>query len=293
MYKKYKPYILIAPALAVLILIFASGLGMGIAQSFGYFPALGLQNLTLAYYDGIFTQPAFREALFFSLYTAFVSSLLAAAAGLFLAYAVMRSPGGGKSDHHWWRIPVTVPHTIAAFMTMAVLGQSGWLSRLGFSLGIVRDMVQFPELLFDPAGVGIIAAYLWKGTPFIAMMMIGVLRSADREYREAAENLGASNRQIFRYIILPLSLPTLLTGFILLFSYSFGAFEIPFLLGPTQPKTLPVMAYLAYLHPDLKRRPFAMAVSVVIAAISFLLVYIYSQCYNWAQNNRTLQGGPR
>lgn len=291
MLKKAEPYLMLAPVLTVLTAVFAAGLAMGLLQSLGYFPALGLREFTLGHYRAVLSDPAFLKALSFSLYTALVSSLTAVGTGLILAYALMRSAGKGTVEGLLYQLPIIVPHTVAAFLAFSLLSQSGWLSRLAFRLGIISDMAQFPVAVLDPGGLGIVAAYLWKEIPFVALVVYGVLKSADTAYSQAARNLGASSLQAFWHVTLPLCGPTLMTSFIITFAYAFGAFEVPYLLGPTTPKALPVLAYLAYIHPDLGHRPYAMAISMVLAGLTLFLVVLYSWSFTLLERIAAPKGG--
>jgi putative spermidine/putrescine transport system permease protein len=70
-------------------------------------------------------------------------------------------------------------------------------------------------------------------------------------------------------------MPGILSASIIVFAFSFGAFEIPFLLGATFPVTLPVVAYRAYADVDLNARSQAMAMSMVITVIITSLTLVY------------------
>ena len=76
-------------------------------------------------------------------------------------------------------------------------------------------------------------------------------------------------------MIVPLVMPGLLRASILVFAFTFGAFEIPFLLGQRYPSALPVLAYRSYHDVDLNARPEAMAMSMIIAALIMILILIY------------------
>ncbi len=88
---------------------------------------------------------------------------------------------------------------------------------------------------------------------------------------------GASRWQRFRFVILPFLMPGILSSSILVFAFTFGAFEVPLLLGQRYPSALPVLAYRSYTNVDLNARPEAMAMSVVIAVIISVLVFAYMQ----------------
>ena len=92
---------------------------------------------------------------------------------------------------------------------------------------------------------------------------------------EAARNLGASKWQSFFKVTLPLCKDTILSGFLIIFVFSLGAYELPVLLGSTLPKALPVLAYNQYTHPNLQNRPYAMALNGIIIVISLLSAVHY------------------
>ena len=291
MLKKLHPYLLLSPALFLVTSIFAVGLVMGFMQSLGSFPALGLQEFTLRYYNEVFADPNFRNALGFSLHTALTSAVLATILGFVLAYGLMRNRNQRAIEQLLYQLPIIVPHTVAAFLVFSVLGQSGYLSRVAFHLGLISDIAAFPELLYDRLGIGIILAYVWKEVPFVALVVYGILQSVDARYAQSSKNLGASSIQTLMHVTLPMCAPALSTSFIIIFAYSFGAFEVPFLLGPTSPKALPVLAYLAYIEPDLSNRPYAMAINMVIAGLTVLLVFLYSRCYGLLRRMGQWVGG--
>ncbi len=276
---RFKPYLLLLPVLSILAAVFVNGLITGFLQSIGYFPALGLREITPKYYVEIFRNPAFLSALVFSLYTALVSAILATVLGLLLALCLLRSNSQDRISHLVYRLPIIVPHTVAALLVISLLGQSGMLARIAISIGLIEKMSDFPVVTFDRGGIGLMVAYMWKEIPFVALVVYGVLRSVDEKYNQVARNLGANGFQLFKEVLLPMALPALSSAFIIIFSFSFGAFEIPYLLGPTSPRALPVLAYIAFTHPDLLRRPYAMAMNMVIALITLVMVILYRKSY--------------
>lgn len=280
MWKKrslWEPYLLLLPALVVLGGLFLGGVVLGVLQSFGYFPLIGLNNFTLEYYTEMLSSPEFLDALGYSLYISIVSSVLAAVLGVFLAYQLAKLPKKHTLVRLIYKLPIIVPHIIATLLVFLFFTQSGLLSRILYNLGIIEQLESFPALVFDKKGIGIILVYLWKEIPFIALITYTVLKHINTSFEEVAANLGANNRQIFWHIYLPLSLPSIGSAVIIVFAFSFGAFEIPFLLGPTYPKTLPVMAYQRYISSDLMQRPYAMVIAVVLTVICIGLIYLYKK----------------
>ncbi len=263
----------------IILGIFAFGLIMGLVQSFGYFPVVGLKEFTLKYYKEVLTDKGFLESLKFSIYISFVSSVLAVIIGVLLAYSILQSKHRKGIEEVIYKLPILVPHVIAALLIYNMFAQSGIFARILNSLGIIGSQREFPSLIFDKNGVGIILTYLWKEIPFIAMVVYTVLSNINDSLAQAALNLGANRRQVFWRILLPLIMPSIVSSFIIIFAFSFGAFEVPYLLGPTNPKTLPVKAYIEYTNPDLTHRPYTMVINMIITVFSLGLVWLYSKTF--------------
>jgi putative spermidine/putrescine transport system permease protein len=66
-----------------------------------------------------------------------------------------------------------------------------------------------------------------------------------------------------------------LSGTIIVFAFSFGSYEVPYLLGEPYPSTVSVVAYQLYTDRDLANRPTAMALATITSVVIGLLVYAY------------------
>ena len=271
MKKKMTPYILLVPQL-ILGVVFIIGLGTGIIQSLGVIPAFGLTEPTLKYYKEVLTRPDLLQSLKYSLYIAFMSAFLATVTGTFLC-AVLVSAGKVRGIiMRIVQIPIIVPHVVVALFIVNIFSQNGILARILANAGLITDQQQFPMLIYDRYGLGVILAYLWKEIPFIIYFVIALMANINGSLGEAATKL-----QTFMKVTLPLCMNTVLSGFLIIFVFALGAYELPFILGATTPKALPVLAYLEYTKPDLRVRPYAMAINgilIVIALIAAVLYYI-------------------
>ncbi len=277
MKKEIKPYILLLPAAVVLLGILTSGIVMALSQSLGYMPIIGLREVTLKYYISIITDKGFLESLKFSLNISLFSSTIAVIIGVGLAYAMLINKHRKSIEKILYILPIIVPHMVAAFLMFNILSQSGLMPRILYHLGILKAQSDFPSLIFDRYGVGIIITYLWKEIPFVAIVVYTFISNINKNLEEVAVNLGASRRQFFWHVIIPLSWTSIISSFIIIFAFSFGAFEVPYLLGPTTPKTLPVKAFIEYSNPDIFNRPYAMALNVVLTFISIIIVWVYDK----------------
>jgi putative spermidine/putrescine transport system permease protein len=174
-----------------------------------------------------------------------------------------------------FQLNLPIPHIVAAVGILFLLSQSGLLSRLGAQVGLLNSPSDFPVLVRDRLGIGVILSYVWKEVPFIGVIVLAVLQSLSKDYEEIARNLGANGWQRFVHVILPLIAPALLSTSIIVFAFTFGAYEVPGILGVRYPRTLPVLSLRFFTDADLNARAEAMALSMIIAAIVIAIVAGY------------------
>ena len=265
---------LLLPFLMIMLLVLMSVWNV-LVQSLGYIPAFGLTKLTVDYYKAIFSNPDFVSSLVVSLKIALESAVMACILGVATAMALIKLKKNSGGAVYLVRFPILVPHAVVAVFMVQLLGQTGLIARLGYALGFLSDFSQFPQLLYTPGYGGTVLAYLWKEIPFVAYFVLAFMGSISDTLGEAAENLGASPWRSFFHVTLPLSVPVIARAFLIIFIFAFGGYELPMLLGVTLPKALPVQAYLAYMNPELKLRPMAMAMNGVILILSLTMAAAY------------------
>lgn len=266
--------LLLAPALVVVVLLFGGGLFLGGLQGLGYFPGVGEQSFTLEHFGNILSDPDFLLSLGLTLYISITSTVIAVVISIALALLLMRLSERQRWVHFIFQIPLVVPHLVVAIAVAFLLSQTGWLSRIAQEVGLIEASSDFPSLINDRFGIGIIVTYVWKEVPFITLMLFSVLRNAGVELLDVGKTLNANRWQRFRHIILPMIFPSLLASSLIVFAYTFGAFEVPFLLGRTYPRLLPVWAYKHYSDVDLLARPEGIATGIIIAGIVALSVAV-------------------
>lgn len=270
-----KPYLYLAPALAVILVFFLGGFVLAFVQSLGYFPVIGMNDLSWQYYLEVCGKPEFLKSLSFTFYIAFVSTAVSTVVGTCLAYYLLKSQLKKSLVSFLYKFPIAVPHLVAALMIVFIMSQGGIVSRLCLKAGLISSTADFPAFFYSRNAIGIIMIYCWKEIPFIAFMVYTVMQKIHSKLSEAAETLKASPAQVFLHVVLPLSMPSIISASAIAFAYSFGAFEIPYLLGATYPKTMPVWAYLNYISPELSDRPVAMVINILVSTVCAILVLVY------------------
>ena len=276
---------MVAPALIAVVVLFGGGLFLGLVQSLGHLPAAGLKSLSLKHFTNVLGDPDFLQSLMLTLYVSLTSTVIAASISIFMAIVLINVSEKSRLIHFIFQIPLTVPHLVIAVAMVFMLTPSGFLSRLVFKLGLIDSSAAFPLLVNDRWGISIILAYVWKEIPFITLMILSVLRRSGVELLEVGRTLKAGRWQRFRYITLPTISPSLGAACLIVFAYTFGAFEVPFLLGQTYPMMLPVWAYKNYSDVDLLARPEGIATGLIIAAI-IVVAIVFSQLLTQAARRR-------
>lgn len=271
-------WLALAPALIIVGLLVGVSLVYGVAQSLGLLAIIGTSQLSLDAYRDLWlgTGPAGREfwpALGFSLWVSLASTGLATLGALLVAAMLnqYRRPVDG-STLLMLNLNLAFPHLVWTVALVLLLAQSGLLARIAFAFGLIDAPAQFPVLVRDHYGLGIILHYVSKEIPFLLLIVLAVVRTQGAQYDLVAENLGATFWQRLRYITLPLVLPALAAGSALVFAFVFGAYEVPALLGVRYPRMLAVLALEFFTNPDLNRRTEGMAISLIISLVTLGLV---------------------
>ncbi len=135
----------------------------------------------------------FWPALGFSLWVSIASTTLAALAALLLAVLLTnRQRPTGRSTLLALHFNLAFPHLVWAIALSLLLAQSGLLARIAAALGLITTPADFPVLVRDRYGLGIILHYVTKEIPFLTLIVLAVLRAQSAPYDLVAENLGAN-----------------------------------------------------------------------------------------------------
>ncbi len=268
-------WLMLLPALAVIGVLFAGGLALAVAQSLGYFAPTGESSFTLRHYVELSRDREVYASLWLTLKLATVATAISAICALALALGLREFSRRSRAVNLLLQIPLAVPHLAMAGALITLIAPSGLLARLAFAVGLIHQPADFPALINDRYGAGIILAYVLKEVPFITLMTLALLARLGDEYEQAARVLGASAWQRFRYVTLPLVAPAVISSSLMVFAFIFGAFEVPFILGRPYPAMVSVVAQQRYLDVNLLARPGAIALAVISTLLTAALAWGY------------------
>lgn len=256
-----------------MVFVIYYGLAGGLKQSLGYIPGLGKYEITLRYYKELLRDPEFSRSLLFTLRYTVIATALSVALGV-LGAQWLRSFKKTEPAELIIRIPVVIPFLAASLYTILVFSSTGFIARILNPFGLT-----FQGFTGEENGIGIILTFIWKSTPYVMLTVFALLRKMSGTFEEVSENLGAGKIRTFFTITLPLIKEEVLTVTIILFSFIFGSYEVPMLLGPTSPKAISVFAHHEYLDPLMESRARAMAASLLQTVcgifIALLLLFLF------------------
>ncbi len=265
------------PALVVLVVLFAGGFVFGVLQSFGFFSVIegAHQKISFDAYRSAFASADVRAGILLTFRVAFLSTFLSAAIALMISLMISRMKRFQSAMIALVQFNIPIPHVVAATGILLTFSQSGIISRILNHFGITHAAGGFPIVTNDHFGYGIILSYIWKETPFLCVLILSALRGPVTQLDETAKTLGASYYFRLKKVILPYISPAILSGTIIVFAFSFGSYEVPYILGQPYPSTLSVVAYDFYTNRDLAFRPISMALATITSIVIGLLVYLY------------------
>lgn len=267
-----RTWLSLSPVLGIIGVLFGGAVAFMVARSLDTVTSGPSSGLSLNAYRTVLSDTEFGASLALTGYIAIVSTTLSVALGIGVALLLRRLNRGRGLATTMLQLSLPVPHVIGAVAILSLLGQSGLLSRIATHTGLVDGPASFPALIYDPFAVGIIAQYVWKEVPFVGIVALAILHATGNDLDDAARTLGASAGQRLRHVTLPLLLPGVLSAAVIVFAFTFGAFEVPLLLGRSYPMALPVLAYRRYSDIDLASRPEAMAIGVIMTAIVLVVI---------------------
>lgn len=269
--QQIKPYLLLLPSLLFLIVFLGYGSSQVVLESLK--PATGLSGWTLANYQELLSSDIFFKSFIYTIVISVISTVISLTFGLILTRIIYFYFADRKLYLTVW-IPMLIPHFVAAYLIALFFSQSGLISGLFYHLDLISEPTQFPELVNDQLGIGIILAYIWKEVPFVILMLLPVYYRLNKELFEVARSLGGNGWQVFKSVEWPQIFPTLIETGLILFSFILAAYEVPYLLGVTYPKALPVLGYQWFFEGDWSNRPKSMSLFAIITALVLALTYL-------------------
>ena len=256
-------WLLIAPSCLALVLLFVMPIAYVLLLS------LTDPRLSIAHYQRIFTVPVYTRVMVNTFVTSLIVTALSLVIGYPIAYVMARRPG--------WISTLLLTVVAMTFWTGFLVRTYAWLVILG-SKGPVAaaygalGLGPSPRLLFTTFSSTLGMTHILL--PYMVLALYAAMRKIDASHLKAAASLGARPAAAFREVFLPLSLPGVVNGSLLVFLTCLGFFVTPVLLGT--PRDMMISQLINQQIEELLAFGFASAVAVVLLVATCAVLAIYN-----------------
>jgi putative spermidine/putrescine transport system permease protein len=236
-------FLLVLPALAVVLALFIYPLSLSVISAF----TTKTGEATLDNFAK--TAELYRDDIVFTFVIVAVSTaLIGATSAAIGGYLVLGENPRAVAALKWlYRWPLFIPFIVAAQCMRTFLAKNGIMNNALDTLGVI-DVHNAVGLL---DWRGIIVTFVWKQTPFVALLVAGAMASLDRATIEAARNLGARRLRILIEIVLPQVSSAMVVGLILSFVTMLSVLSVPIMISGGAPTMITVdMAFRINSYSD-------------------------------------------
>jgi len=228
-------------------------------------------TFTWRHYNRLFDSDLYFDALVATMRIGAITTAIALLIGYPLAHLMARIHS--RVGHALLLMAV-----IAPLLTGIVVRTFAWMTVLG-DRGVINVTLQWLGLAEKPLPLmynefGVVVGLVHIYVPFMVLTLVGVIGRVDVTLEEAARGLGASRFRAFLEVTLPLSLPGILAGSLLVFALAISAYVTPVLLGGNNVLTLPMLIYQQVSASF--NLGFAGALGIVLLTVSLALVFAYN-----------------
>ncbi len=208
----------------------------------------------------------------------FLAAVVNAFFGLVVAWVLVRYrfPGRRVLDA-FVDLPFALPTAVAGIALATLYAPNGWIGRW-FDVFDIR-------VAFTQAGVFV--ALVFIGLPFVVRTIQPVLQDLEAELEEAAASLGATRWQTWRFVIFPVLLPPLLTGFALAFARAIGEYGSVIFIAGNLPGRTEIVPLLIFIQLEQYNYAAATAIAAVMLTISFVLLLLINMLQRWTAKRHT------
>ncbi len=263
--------LLVLPAMGWLGLFFALPLLIVVVVSFASRTAYGqvVFHWTLENYLQ-FLEPLYLKIFVFTLGTAFLTTLLTFAMGYPVAYtiAMILPRKWQQAGIILVMIPFWINFLIRSYSWVIILRAHGLINSFLMSIGAIQVPL---SLLYNNTAV--LIGMVYGLLPFMVLPIYVSLEQMDKRLLEAASDLGAPPLTAFRKITLPLTLPGVAAGSILVFISSLGMFVVPDIMGGAKSSLMGNVIQNQFL--SARDWPFGSALSIILALLSLIMIVLY------------------
>ncbi len=265
--------ILLSPLLLVLLGVFVAPVAMMLPLSLHeYLPGTGVAaSWTLENYVRLATDEFYREVIVRTLIMGLSVTLACLVMGYPLAVYIARATPRMRMVMTMLVIfPMLLNLVVRSFGWIALLANRGLINNLLIDIGLIERPIR---MMFNLFGLTVGMTHIFL--PFMVLMLVPVLQAIPRDLQAAAYTLSASRLRVFWSVTLPLSVPGILAGCILVFTLTISALVTPRMLGGPTYRVMATLIYDDFLQT--LDWPSGAAMSFTLTAITLLVIGVSSR----------------
>lgn len=238
-------------------------------------------DFVLSNFERIFSRPAYYMAAVRSVTISATVALICVVLGYPLAYLIAKTKHVGRNTFLMILVlaAMQLDMVIRLYGMMVLLGDRGVINSALVSSGLISSPL---PLMYNTFGV--IVGFVQFTLPFMVLSLVGIIRGIDPSLEEAARSLGASRGETFAKITLPLSMPGILAGTLLVFALSISSYVVPALMGGWKVVVLPIHIYQQVA--EVGNWQLGAALASVLFMLSLIAVAVYQRLARRATGGR-------
>lgn len=225
------------------------------------------------------TRPRVLSSYLVSFETAFIAAVIDAVMGMILAWVLVRYQFPGKQIMNGIiELPFALPTAVAGISLTHLTTTNGWVGSFFNKFGI--------QIAYTK--IGITVALVFIGIPFVVRAVQPVLENIDIQYEEAANILGANERQTIFQVILPEIMPALIGGFTMSFARGLGEYgSVVFIAGntPYETEIAPLM-----IMSELQEYDYSSATSIALVMLLTAFVILFVNAVIQSRTSKIVSG---
>lgn len=272
--RRLAPFFYIFPGLVVLTIFFLSPLANTLKISLHLYSrtkGVDYSVFVLQNYIKLLTDPYYLQILMRTLRISLIVTIICVIVGYAVGYYLANTNRRAQAVFLLiYLAPWFVSIIVKAFGFTLILAPNGYLNKMLLGIGLVDKPLR---LMWSELGIviGMVHIYLI----FVILSVFSCLVGLDPLLRRAAANLGATGWQTFMRVTLPLSLPGLLAGSVIVFTLTMSAFVTPAVLGGRRVQMIANVAYNQTV--EMLNWPFGGAIALFLMFLTVMMVLGYQR----------------
>lgn len=256
----------------MLVVFFIIPLGMLCVFSFYHHPPGGFYEPAFSFenYTRFFTKALYLKRMAFTIEISALTAIICLILGYLFTYYLTRITSKRRIFIILVISTLWLSYIIRSYAWTVILSRSAGISKLFVWLGLLDQ----PQS-YSPSLLAVVVGLVYVFLPFMILTLYGSLKSIHHEYEEASLNLGAGPWRTFWNVTLPLSKDGVISGSLLVFILTMGAYVVPSILGKPKQWTMAIIIGDQATYES--NVPFGAAMALILMIFAIVIIWLISR----------------